>query len=99
MPQQAAPPSRHCTSPLPDLTDEDVPMPAKPLPTTDETTPASPKAKKGGKKTARTTIDAPRRTSGRRRSAATRRVNYRIFCLIFNFQCTFLSDLVRLLYS
>ncbi|OAX34637.1 hypothetical protein K503DRAFT_803424 [Rhizopogon vinicolor AM-OR11-026] len=27
-------------SPLPDLTDEDIPMPAKPLPTTDETTPA-----------------------------------------------------------
>ncbi|OJA09944.1 hypothetical protein AZE42_11486 [Rhizopogon vesiculosus] len=45
---QAAPPSRHCTSPLPDLTDEDVLMPARPLPTTDKTTPAPPTAKKGG---------------------------------------------------
>ncbi|OJA19896.1 hypothetical protein AZE42_07022 [Rhizopogon vesiculosus] len=47
-PQQAAPPSRRRTSPLPGLTDEDVPMPAKPLPTTDETTSAPPKANKGG---------------------------------------------------
>ncbi|OJA10630.1 hypothetical protein AZE42_12956, partial [Rhizopogon vesiculosus] len=67
-PRQAAPPSRRRTSPLPDLTDEDVSMPAKPLPTTDETTPTPPKAKKGGKKTAQTTAHAPRRTSGRKKA-------------------------------
>ncbi|OAX40683.1 hypothetical protein K503DRAFT_798587 [Rhizopogon vinicolor AM-OR11-026] len=73
---QAVPPSRHRTSPLPDLTDEDIPMPVRPLPTTVETTPAPRKAKKGSKKTARTTVDSPRRTSGRnRRPMATRCAN------------------------